>query len=81
MRKHPNNLEIHVQFSKVSQWLDYAEVKHLKLLEDYAQEQGLSWLARPPKSPPGDASVVVSKAKSIDTARAHIKKARGSPYY
>ena len=24
---------------------DYAEVKHLKLLEDYAQEQGLSWLA------------------------------------
>ena len=53
-----NNLEIHVQFSKVSQWLDYAEVKHLKLLEDYAQEQGLSWLARPPKSPPGDASVV-----------------------
>ena len=57
-----SNLEIHVQFSKLSQWLDYNEVKHFKLLEDYAQEKGLSWLARPPKpSSPGEASVVASK--------------------
>ncbi len=75
-----DNLEIHVQFSKVAQWLDYNEVKHLKLLEDYAHSKGLSWLARPAKpSLTGDAGAVSTsaKVKSIDTARAHIKKARG----
>jgi hypothetical protein len=41
------------------------DVKHLKLLEDYAQSKGLSWLARSVQVLPTSA-----KAKSIDTARA-----------
>ena len=65
-----SNLEFQVQFSRVTQWLSYVEVKHLRLLDDYASQAGLSWLVRSsPKS-----TVVVPK--SIDTARTHVQKAR-----
>jgi hypothetical protein len=35
-----SNLEFQVQFSRVTQWLPYAKVKHLRLLDDYASQAG-----------------------------------------
>ena len=64
------NIEFNVQFSRVTQWLPYSEVKHLLLLEDYALHSGLSWLKR--SSPTPQQSV----PKSLDTARNHVHKAR-----
>ena len=65
-----SNMEFQVQFSRVTQWLPYAEVKHLRLLDDYAFQAGLSWLVR---SSPKPATVA---PKSLDTARTHVHKAR-----
>lgn len=44
------DLESHILFAKISQWLQYRDVTNLKLLDDYAVSMGLSWLARPTKA-------------------------------
>lgn len=72
-----DNLEFHIQFSKIAQWLPYTDVKHLKILDDYALSAGLSWLARSPNTSGAGNSAGTVNVKSIDTARTHIKKARG----